>query len=272
MKDKISQGEKKILLQFKRIIERSDFQEVIVGIRSNLSIPKNGLKPTKSDIANITNPNILPEFIRKKFPWKGEQNHLHPKQIAYRKEVRKIETLMPFIVNYYMSLLLRNYIYFNGFYDELLKNSYVDMRTSNVCLLEIPEYAFYYYSMYFDPDGKKVNDVKKRFQDKFDKYPHTIFIHRDASQRDVLAFIKNNWSIIEEVNKEYPVKLSASIKSSKIGENKFIKDRNNFIYKYRHLKSKEIANLLGEKFGSKGILDRGHIRKIISLENKKRNK
>ena len=107
----------------------------------------------------------------------------------------------------------------------------------------------------------------ERLANKLWPYPVAIRIHTDASQRDIIAFIKANWKIIEQYQKRYfNPKRKTSLKNSKTHVPK--KERDAFIYEHRHLSHKRIMTLVREQFGEP--LDVGLIGKIISLEEKRR--
>lgn len=97
--------------------------------------------------------------------------------------------------------------------------------------------------------------------DKYKQYPICLYIHPDASQRDIIEYIKSHWKIIEFLkekhqNPDQPFK----IKHSKTSRKEHIKKRNDFIYDNRDLKTKKIRKMLAKQ---NIFLDDGSIRKII---------
>lgn len=99
-------------------------------------------------------------------------------------------------------------------------------------------------------------------------YPVILRISPYASQREIIDYVKKTYTRhikpIQERYKDEGVYLGR-VKKKKKG----IQERNDFIYKNRHLPSKEIMRLLYDKF--EGIdIDYGYIGKIISMEKKKR--
>jgi hypothetical protein len=99
-------------------------------------------------------------------------------------------------------------------------------------------------------------------------YSHPIVIRVTpyASQREIIDYIKKSYNrLIKPIQESY--KLDVPI--GKIRKKKpEIQERNKFIYENKDLPRKEIARLVAEKFNQ--FLDYGHIGKVISIENKKR--
>jgi hypothetical protein len=98
-------------------------------------------------------------------------------------------------------------------------------------------------------------------------YPVRIYVHPQASKRDILDYVKKcyNPGIKRrlEKNKNSDIDLGSARKRSER-----IQKRDRFIYQHRDLKYKEISRKVAEKFDEP--LDEGYIGKIISREKKKR--
>ena len=98
-------------------------------------------------------------------------------------------------------------------------------------------------------------------------YPLAIRLSPYASERDIIDYVKKNYAFtIAPAQKSYQ-KSGVPIGKLRKKDQKR-EERNEFIYQNRRLTGKELMGLVNDKFGE--VLDYGHIRKIISLENKKR--
>jgi hypothetical protein len=122
----------------------------------------------------------------------------------------------------------------------------------------------------------KISDVPERLSNRIGKeifdldntiYPIVIRISPYASKRDILNFIEKRYA--EEIG---PLREKYKKKEIKIGKYRrkspIIQKRNDLIYKNRHKSTKEIKEELKSKLGD--ITGYAEIRKIISLENKRR--
>lgn len=268
MDEDLTQGEKKILLQFERFIETDFFKEEVARIRKAIKLPIDGIKATPEDLANLTHLFRTPDnYPTKKL--KGE----HPMRLL-NIETRKLVDLLP-INNIYLSSLVKYYIVFNRLLYAELNDFKEYFRTANVCELEDAQREFEEYAPSEDPEefhaSFSIRGYIEMLEDKLWKYPVVIRIHPDASQRDIVEYIKTHWHLIKYYQDQYANRTKdASFKHSKTKENKELKKRNDFIYKHRHLSRKEIMSMVNKDFGAD--LDQGSIGKIISLERKKREK
>lgn len=264
--DEQTQGGKKILVNFKKITATDHFEKEVIRIRKDLKIPPKGITLTKEQLENIGDyiKTAEPEeynFIARGFHWECKSK--------YPEETKKLLAMFP-AMNGHLALLLRNYIYYNIFlYAELA--DYSD-PTLNVCrLIEAEEEGLVFRIDEEGEGGISVRSHNQAVDEMICSYPVSIRIHPDASQNDVVDFIKKNWSLI----KGYQIKSRSkegvhSFKNSKIKVNERVKERNEFIYKNRDLPRKAIMSLLAEKYGTVALLDPGAIGKVISLEKKKR--
>jgi hypothetical protein len=67
-------------------------------------------------------------------------------------------------------------------------------------------------------------------ENKLWKYPVVLRIHPDASQRDIIEYIKTHWGLIKHYQDQYTDRnKDASFKNSKTKENLKLKERNDFI-------------------------------------------
>ena len=101
-------------------------------------------------------------------------------------------------------------------------------------------------------------------------FPIAVRISPQATQRDIIDFVEKHAFFIKQMQ-EHHLK---EVHGQKIGKVKKkdpkIAERNDFIYEHRHLSRKEIMHALADNFGPDGIIDYGHISKVISLEKKRR--
>ncbi len=260
-----TKGEKKILLQFERFTETNLFKEEVQRIRKLLKLPKNGLVMTQEDTKKFSDISYVPT----NFPTKPIIDG-YPPMRTLNLESRKIIDLLP-IHNIYLHLLVKNYIIFNKFfYDELTAQKEY-FHIANVCELEDAQFEFEEYAPNDDPDSFfSIRSYTEMLEKKLWRYPVVLRIHPDASQRDIIEYIKSHWPLLKTYQEQYINRTKiGSFKNSKTAVNTINKERNDFIYENRRLPSREIAHLLAEK---KMYLDVGHILKIISLEKAKREK
>lgn len=263
-----TKGEKKILLQFERFVETDFFKKEVKRIRSLCKLPAIGIETTEEDLKKLSDIFRVPD----NFPVKKTSGKEFPLR-TLNLESKKITDLLP-ITNPYLTALVRHYIIFNKFFYEELSGLRGFFHTANVCELDDAQMEFDEYAPSEDPEefysSFSVQAYIQMLKNKLWKYPVVIRIHPDASQRDIVEYVKKHWAEIKYYQDQYADRTKdASFKNSKTKVNKNTKERNDFIYKNRNLSSKEIAGLLGKQ----GIfLDVGHILKIISLEKKKREK
>jgi hypothetical protein len=257
-------AEKKIMLQFERFTQTDMFKSEIDKIRKILKIPTAGVVLSDKMKRNMKEFIKLPEKTESSYIAEGFRFRLVSK---YPETVKSLESMFP-VMNYYFSLLLRNYIYYNIFlYDEL---SEFQDPSFGICDIWDAEREMNEYFLDDDPESSiSINSHNKHVSSLVEPHPIVLRIHADASQRDIVDYIKNNWKIIEGLKKKYYKQKGVfTLKNSRVGFNKKIKERNDFIYKHRHLNRKEIAKLVAQKFNEP--IDYGHVGKIISLENAKR--
>jgi hypothetical protein len=104
-----TQGEKKILLQFERFVETDLFKDEVKRIRKLSKIPKEGIEPTKEDLANLGNIFRIPD----NFPVKRVKGEEFPLK-KLNLESKKLIGLFP-IENRYFTFLIKYFIIFNKF-------------------------------------------------------------------------------------------------------------------------------------------------------------
>jgi hypothetical protein len=264
MTNKLTQGEKKLLVQFEKATQTDAFMKAVHETRKKLGIPINGLEMTPEDFEHINDLFWLPKNLVK-ISYPDNKSPIY----IFNTSAREIRKFLP-IDTPYFSALIRNFVYYNKFfYDELHKYD-INFQLSNICQLtdaydELREII---------PDADTFDHIllstyAKSMERKLLKYPIAVRIHPEASQRDVIDFIKKNWVHIEKMKDDYASETNIKVKNTKTTINTENKKRDNLIYENRNLPAKEIAKILAKE---KYILDVGHILKIKSLEKKKREK
>jgi hypothetical protein len=191
-------------------------------------------------------------------------NHLGPAKTSkgfkakYNKETAALRARLP-VINASILKQLQNHIFYN-------KLSTHDI--GDVCEIESAETELARYSINEDPDTGSRSPLSHNddIEDHLTRYPVSIRIHADASQRDVTDFIKKNWDSIKASQQPFAKDGARSLKNSKTGLAN--KERDSFIYANRNLSHKKIAGLVYKKF--KKDIDMGTVGKILSIEKKRR--
>ena len=226
-----TQGQKKLRLHFERLIETDFFKDEVARVRRALDLPFEG-----SFSEN------LPRGV----------------EIKYREETTALRNRLP-VINDYLLKQLRDYIFYNKFSGQEL---------GDVCEIEDAETELGRYAVSEDPDsmGKNPQIHNDNIEERLERYPVSVRIHTDASQRDVVEFIRKNWSSIASSQKSFRKGRKSSLKNSKTGVAH--KERDAFIYAHRDLSHKKLARLVSEQFHES--IDMGSVGKIISNETKRR--
>jgi hypothetical protein len=242
-----TKGYKKMLNYFSAIVRSDHFKEFVAECRNRYKIPQNGLEPFKvtdhSGVAYRMDKHKRIEISIGGYP-------LIPKGYCVHTEKDLYENVELFCDRYSLYVLdWQEAIIFFIFYNKIV----------------IPEHSDAYNLCH-------VSDIKHEKEEPFEEktqqsinaaFPIVIRISPYASQNDIVDYIKNAYrpSILplQEKYQDKTIKIG-SIKSRRSETQK----RNDFIYEKRHLPRKEIMRLL------KGLIDEGHIAKIISIEKKRR--
>lgn len=243
--EKKTQAVQKMMNYLDEFIKSDPFQGQVIKIRKDLEIPQNGYEITAKDEQAIKTLDIF--YLREGFTRRKSKD--------CRRALREILDKFP------ISGLKISY----GFYIYLLYNTvktelfYEGFSLNNLCRIVDMKEMTYEYEGVFDV-------LEGVMQEMTSKHPIALYIRPEATQRDIVEYVKNMWDYIEMYKGKY------ANKESKVGKirskNKKIEARNLFIYEHRELPRKEIMHLVTDKFGD--VVDYGHIGKIISLEKKKR--
>jgi hypothetical protein len=231
MAKKPTQGQKKLKIHFDRLIETDSFKAEVARVRRALELPHDNSGPTETSRG----------FMAK-----------------YNEETTSLRDRL-LVVNDYILKQLQDYIFYNKFSNQDL---------GDVCEIEDAETELARYSVNEDPDSSAKNSHSHNddIEEKLSRYPVSVRIHTDASQRDVVDFIEKNWSVIQSSQKALRKGGGHSLKNSKT--NVVNKERDAFIYANRDKSHKKIARLVHEKFHKP--IDMGTVGKIISEEKKRK--
>jgi len=257
MKNKLTSTAKQTILIFEEFIRRQEVVEFIKEYRKVLNLPENGLPITEKNRKEFSDYLILflyiPDEARELFPEETKQ-----------KPLRVVNTCMAFvkqqgIESVQMGNLLRMYLFFNKVIPEMagmfpFHNDFLHMEHLSS---ELADYG--------REDYKLLQMVYDRFERISKTHPIALYINPDVSQREIQDFLSKNWNFIEMYREE---KKAKTIKLRKKSLKK--QERNDFIYKNRHLPRKKIMELLYETLDKDFEIDYGYIGKIISLEKRKR--
>jgi len=246
----IDQGKKKLINFLDNFIDSDYFQKRIIKIRREFKIPDNGIKPPKRIINSLEAINI-PKKIRGRKALNRKLVTSQYMQIVNKLPIDGLKIKK--IINIYLYYNIKNY--------EILMS---DKEELDVCrvhdiLGEINSYS---------PLLPK-NRVMGQFKYGYEKYPVVIKIHPDATQRDIISYIKTYWEEIDSCLSHYKGKKTIGSVRTK---NALIKERNDFIYKNRDLPYWKICTLVADNFPGNvsNSINEGSIGKIISLEIKRR--
>lgn len=225
-----TQGQKKLRIQFERLVETESFKTEVERVRRILNLPRN---------ANLIGTK---EF-----------------EAEYEREVRALEKKAP-ASNKRLSRALRDHILYN-------KLSFDDL--GDVCEIIGASSELEQYFLNENPDSRiqKPTDFNDEVAYFLKRYPVSVRIHIGASQNDVVDFIKKNWQEINDSQKFFAEGKRSPLKSSKTRTNK--KERDKFIYEHRNMPRKALAKLVRETFKGE-TLDNNDVGKIISIEEKRR--
>jgi hypothetical protein len=217
----------------KELVTKGYFRNQIKRIRINNNIPVRGFSISKYD-----------EFIiKEKYP-------RIPNKI---NKIGLFADLNNLLYNYNLSSgwidFFTDYILFNWFGD------YLDSR--QIITLDL---------------GPKTNtkEINEKIIDNskiFGLNPVAILIPPFLTQRELADYLEVNFEEIERFQKKYR---NNSFKISKRKQHKSNNNvRDNYIYKHRGIKKKELASKVAQKFGQ--ILDYTHINKIIKEQERRKS-
>jgi len=261
-----TQSYKKVERLILRIIQSESFENAILESRRILEIPKDGIGMSESDVLNIAMPMYVPTALqdRRKEPDAKIESAIWSIEEKYLNDLPLNSVFLSLIVRAY---LLYNRIFISEIwkhFSKRLPTGICDVRDDHQTLGSFIDHDNFMEHMQAvgDENANLTNRVYIMTQWAiFKQFPMSIAIHPDASQRDIIDFIKQNWDAIQHLQDKYRDQ-EKSIRNTKINNHPEIEKRNQIILKNRNLPAKQIRKLLAEKGY---YLDDGHILKIKSL-------
>ena len=231
---KRTEGYKRLANYFADVIKKDSFQKMVGRMRFKYAIPEKGFNLKENYGAVFCYPTNW------KFIDDREKNE------EFDKDAQAICDKFHL---YDWGAVIDEYVFFN---EIIGLEAYVG--NYEMCILENEHY----------------NQLKPEVKLNVDKmFPVVIRINPYASKRVIIDYIEQEYKHgikpLQDKHKQIGARLGKSKK-----KNKLVEERNDFIYKHRHLPTKEIQSLVSAKFGFSGVIDQGYIGKIISLEKKKR--
>jgi hypothetical protein len=252
---KINQSQQKLVNYLDEFIDSDYFQEIIIKLRKELGIPKNGLKE-KIDYKNLYNyAFFIPKALK---PNNSNKTNILKSINVGLKDARKKFPLKDMSISIFFQL----YLFYNKkFYNtpKIIPNE-VDLCQ----VVDMLEFAEEYSYPILEENG--VQFLKNYFNDN----PVILKIHPNMTQRDLVGYIKDHWPIINAYQDRYK---NTKLKLGKIRtKNPSIKTRNDYIYKNRNKTRSEISSLVSLNFPQElsNSIDAGSVGKIISIERKRR--
>ena len=241
------QAVQKMVNYLNEFINSDYFQGQIKKIRKDLGIPKDGypIKPKDERAIKTLDIFYLHAGITRE---KSRNCKIALKEILDKFPVSEINISYGFFV-YLLHNTIRPELFAEGFF------------LNNLCrIVDMKE-------VIDDREGVS-KALEETMQNMTARHPIALYIRPEATQRDIVEYVKKMWGYIEIYKNKY------TNKESRVGKirrkNKKIKERNELIYQNRHLPKKKIMKLVGDKFGEDAVIDYGYIGKIISIEKKKR--
>lgn len=253
MNNELTQSAKETLKFFEEFIRRRPVVDFVREFREHLNIPPNGLIFTEEDKKEFSEPLNNFFYIPKRAVV------LFSKEDK-EKPFRVINTCIAFtkqqgVDSFHIQSMLRFFLFFNQSTDSSLR--FIGSTADDLLELgHIPTTLSEYGKSEF-----LLNCLYRHFEQTGKTHPVVLYINPEVSQRQIQDFIAKNWLYIKAHQKNEKNKITGFRKKSTL-------ERNDLIYKNRHLPRKEIMQVVIKKFGK--ILDYGHISKIISLEKKRR--
>lgn len=228
-----SSGNKKVTNYIRALVDTKEFSDFVLKIREKYDIPIDGFKDSEQ-ISPPTN-------------WV----HRHTgKDREFNNEVSV------FAQKHHLHYLDGNQLFsFYIFYNELV--FFASPNSYNLCtVMDIPM-------------EKDEPFSEETIKDDDRLFPIAVRISPYASLRDILDFVKRAYKHeIKFLQNQYK---QTGVKLGKFKQRKSkLRERNEFIYKHKHLPRKQIMSLLTDKFGAENSIDYAYIGKIISLESKRR--
>ncbi|MCK6462444.1 MAG: hypothetical protein L6Q29_01325 [Candidatus Pacebacteria bacterium] len=224
----------------KGLCEDPSFQQKIRRIRKKYNLPSDGIQEVRQAKSKVT----------------GQETIYLPEHLSgtdFQKEVDRFTKELG--LSWSWSEVIQYYITYNQWFDFWSYGGLVQVDDLN-------EYINGPFRYEGDEEGY-LEYVKMILEE----HPIAITVSPYATLRDMLDFLKKTYKThIEPLQNKYK---NADIKLGKMRKrNTSVLERNQFIYKNKHIGSKKLMGLVSDKFGE--VLDYTYIDKIISDEKKKR--
>lgn len=243
------------------LADTTDFKFAVAKIRRKSDIPTNGFKPTATDLKNLFNPFYIPfGYPNKKSLDKQEYIE------GIFSGLSPLLDALP-VKDVFYATLLKNYVYYDKFYIDQTKEAYPSFKQTASCQLVDVRFEFEDSAK----EGKSKSVYISEMREILRRYPIVVRISPYASGQDIKEFIAANLTTIRAMQKLYgeEKEWSKMRNRKRKGISTATRKTRDFLHQNQHLGTKPLSKIL-EKRGIS--LDHEHIRKIISLENKKRER
>lgn len=232
--NKKTKAKMKMYFYLLSLSDNKDFKDEVLKIRKTFGIPENGFDDELENEFDFI--NNLPVLTN------GNGDSLD-----FQKEVYDLAGRFDLTVAW-LSNIYEYVLYDDVFFSSI--NSLVDVIDLFDMVETISDYNY------------KIFDY---FRGLIDSYPISISVSPNATSRDIVEYVKDNYT--DEIK---PLQEKYKYKDTKIGKTRKrdskIKERNDFICKNKDLSAKEIVKLVSQRYGE--VLDYTYINQIISKKCK----
>jgi len=265
--EKLTQADKKLILQFQKWFETEGIESKILELREEMGIPLEGFLLTDKDREELGNIFLTPHAL-------SSANNSKLTICLRGCFVGSRELLgdgRQLLNNTFFKQVLRVYIFFNQFlFEDIHASLPIHLRQTSLCDIS-DAYEDLYVQVGFEGEHAFDPELAKTYIDSqrsiTELFPIALRIHPEASQRDILDFIKKHWTFIKILQEQQKDK-NPKILYARTKTNQAIKQRNDLIYKL-HNAGKTTKEIRKELAKNQYFLDDGHILKIISLRKRK---
>ncbi len=253
----------KIANQLRKLVDTDKFQSAVLAFRAALGIPSKGLEMTQRNRDHLGDPFYVPE------------NSLWDKRSTRAKFIKQsnlfvssLESNLAVKSHIFLNQVIKGYAYYGSLeFDEVAKQMPWSEKTA---LCEFKDWKLMLLERFWH--GEVDPDLAPGFTEELirgaEQYPLILRIHPDASQRDIISYIKENWNRIERAQSQYLVPKNNSVKNSKITLNEDNRKIVALVHLHPNSTLKEIKRLLKEQLGVTKTYE--EVGKIRSTEKKRR--
>lgn len=256
-----SRSVKKVLNQLRKLVDTDKFQSEVLAIRAALGIPTEGLEMTQQDRDHLGDMFYTPE--RAIVDKETKKNFIKQSNVL----MRTLEDMLV-VQGALLGQVIKNYVYYGSL--ELDETANQMPWWDKPALCEFKDWKSMLLERFWhgEVDADGAEEFVEELMLGIEQYPLILRIHPDASQRDIVSYIKNNWDQIEHAQWRYSVPKNKSVKNSKVTLNEDNRKIAALIHLYPNSTLKEIKTELQEQLGVTKSYD--EIGKIRSLEKKRR--